>query len=147
MKERKLFFRGVHFFTKIWIELGIIYFIQFFLGWFQIYDFFQDLTHPEDAQLLPCLLAQFWWATKPNARQFGLSKKNFFLYYGLKSKLCWESAIKIFDVAGTPILFPSNTYTYFFFTWQKDIKLAAKYSFPQNRDDSSVVRWGWRHLL
>ena len=40
-----------------------IFFYNFSWG-FQKYIFFQDWTHPVDAQLLPGLPAQFWWATR-----------------------------------------------------------------------------------
>ena len=57
-------FRGAHF-QKDFVGLSwLIHILNNFSWGFQKYDCFQNWTHPVDAQPLPCLPAQFWWATR-----------------------------------------------------------------------------------
>ena len=56
--------RGAHFQNNLVGLSWPIHILNNFSRGFQKYNCFQDWTHPVDAQPLPCLPAQFWWATR-----------------------------------------------------------------------------------
>ena len=102
--------RGAHF-KKIFVRLSWPIDILYNFSWgFQIYNFFQDWTHPINAQLLPTQpkypRLQATWAELVCRLGVSNHEKNCIFRILMKNCTKYESAIKICDVAGTPTVIP-----------------------------------------